>query len=51
MTAARIRFTNLLREADSAFLAGDMPRVQVLLAEAMTLVAFERLLLEDQVAS
>ena len=47
MTAARIKFTNLLREADYAFLAGDFHKAELLLAEAQVLATYERRLTEE----
>lgn len=52
--AARIKFENLLQEAKYAFQSGTpegLARAEEHLAEARTLVAFERLLQNEGVAS
>lgn len=52
--AARIKFENLLQEAKFAFMSGTpegYARAEEHLAEARTVVAFERRLLDDQAAS
>jgi hypothetical protein len=47
MSAATIRFDNLLTEASYAFHTGDYRRAEGLLAEARTITAFERRLSEE----
>jgi hypothetical protein len=50
MSAATIRFDNLLTEARYAFHAGDYLRAEELLAEARTITAFERRLRDEGAA-
>ena len=49
--AARIKFENLLELAKYAFQAGALVTAEEHLAEARTLINFERRLVDDQAAS
>ena len=51
MTAARIKFTNLLEEIRYAYLAEDFRKAELLLAEAQVMATFERRLVEEEAAS
>lgn len=51
MTAARIRFTNLLEEIRYAYLAQDFRKAELLIAEAQVMAIHERRLAEVEVAS
>lgn len=47
--ATVIKFNNLLVEAGHAFRVGDLRKSEELLAEARTIVAFERRLLDEAI--
>lgn len=48
--ATVIKFNNLLAESSHAFRSGDYRKSEELLAEARTMVAFERRLVEEAIS-